>query len=399
MEMPILGWTGIWHKNVTPVRYAEARDMGLTILMQRVPDVDSARRLLDMAQGQGLKLLVRMDSLTNEEQCVSVALALKDHPALAMYFIKDEPGRGWFPKLGRIFERMNAADPKHAPYANLFGSLAADVRFPRWCYGGDSNEYSEYVRDFLDAVPVRFLSFDQYPIVFDSDASNRACKVVQTWYESLEVCRAECKARKLPLYAFARSSGNSKGTRPVPQLRYLMLQNNVNLAYGAQMLQYFVYWPLGASLQPGPFAIEGSRRRTTIFDRVREANRLVQARAFVFVGCEVERVRHMGEEIPAKTTRLAADDLPTWCKSLETQDGGAVVSRLVNDGREYLAVVNRSPEEELTLKVDFAKGVARVRDDGSVVKASLYNGEYWMEPGAMEVFAAPTVAEETKREN
>ena len=83
---------------------------------------------------------------------------------------------------------------------------------------------------------------------------------------------------------------------------------------------------------------------------------------------------------------LEAGDLPPWVKSLETPDGGAVVSRLVNRGSECLAVVNRSPDKELTLKIDLAPGVKRIRDDGTVVDAALYTGEYWLDPGAMEIF-------------
>ena len=402
-EIPILGWTGIWPSHVTPTRYAEARDMGLTILMQRAADVEDARRLLDMAHGTGLKLMIRLHALTNEAACADVAIALKNHPALALYFVKDEPGRGWFERLGRIVGKLNAIDPDHAPYVNLFGCLTGDVSLPRWCYGGDSDVYSEYVKDFLNAVPVKFLSFDQYPVVFAGDATNgtRTAMTKPSWYESLEVCLAECKARNLPLYAFARSSGNSKGTRPVPQLEHLMLQHNVNLAYGAQMLQYFVYWPLGASLQPGPFTLEWPRRRTTLFDRVRGANRRIQARAFVFLGGKVERVRHTGVDIPATTTRLSANDLPPWCKSLETEfpstgatgvspvAAGAVVSRIINGEREYLVIVNRSPTSELTLKIAFDEGVKRIRDDGTIVDATLYIGEYELEPGAMEVFQRP----------
>ena len=40
-------------------------------------------------------------------------------------------------------------------------------------------------------------------------------------------------------------------------------------------------------------------------------------------------------------------------------------------------------------KIAFAPGVKRIRGDGTVVDASLYTGEYWMEPGSMEVFLSP----------
>ena len=96
-----------------------------------------------------------------------------------------------------------------------------------------------------------------------------------------------------------------------------------------------------------------------------------------------------GEFIPAGTTPFASGDLPSWVKSLETPDGGAVVSRLTNGGKEYLVVVNRSPDKELTLKLNLAPGVKYVRYDGTVLDASLYTSEYWLDPGSAEIFQAP----------
>ncbi len=58
----------------------------------------------------------------------------------------------------------------------------------------------------------------------------------------------------------------------------------------------------------------------------------------------------------------------------------------MNAGKEYLVAVNRSPERELTLKIALAPGAKRIRTDGTLVDAALYSGEYWLEPGAMEVF-------------
>ena len=67
----------------------------------------------------------------------------------------------------------------------------------------------------------------------------------------------------------------------------------------------------------------------------------------------------------------------------------AVASNKFQSGTEYLVAVNRSPEKELTLKIALAPGAKRIRTDGTLVDAALYSGEYWLEPGAMEVFQAP----------
>ena len=70
-ELPILGWHGIQPDQVSAARYAEARDMGMTILMQWAPDVATARRFLDLAQAQGLKLMIHMGDLYDEENSES----------------------------------------------------------------------------------------------------------------------------------------------------------------------------------------------------------------------------------------------------------------------------------------------------------------------------------------
>ena len=393
--IPILGWHGIQPDQVSAARYAEARDMGMTILMQWAPNVETARKYLDLAQGQGLKLMIHMGDLYEEGKCEAVARALKDHPALAMYHIVDEPLIPAFDKIGRIVRKMNAADPVHEPYVNLINCVG---RNPSQWYGG-TDSYPEYVKTFLDKVPVKSVSFDKYPVIarefFPKDAPLRTCEagycVKTNWYETLEPCYREAKARKIPMYAFAQSCAYRCQDRwdfAEPQVAHMLLQQNVNLAYGAQLLQYYVYWQT-SSHESMPFSVQKPYLRTSVFDRVREVNRRIQARAFVFAGCNVKSVRHTGKEIPTATTRLTATDLPPFVTSLETPDGGAVVSRLANAGTEYIAIVNRSPERELTLKIGFTAGVKRIRDDGTVVDAALYSDEYWLEPGSMEIFAAP----------
>ena len=392
-EIPILGWHGIQPDQVSAARYAEARDMGMTILMQWAPDVPTARTFLDLAQANGLKLMIHMGALYDETACEGVARALKDHPALAMYHIVDEPKIPAFDKIGRVVRKMNAVDPDHEPYVNLINCVG---RNPNYWYGG-TDSYPEYVRQFLDKVPVKSVSFDKYPVIardfFPKDAPLRTCPtgycVKTNWYETLEACFHEAQARHLPLYAFAQSCAYRCQDRwdfAEPQVAHMLLQQNVNLAYGAQLLQYYVYWQT-PSHESMPFSSQKPFLRTSVFDRVREVNRRLQGRANVFVGCEVKSVRHTGAEIPVATTRLVQQDLPPFVKSLETPDGGAVVTRLANGGREYLVVVNRSPESELTLRIGLAPGVKRIREDGTEVAAALYTGEYWLEPGAMEVFA------------
>ncbi|MFR5871391.1 MAG: hypothetical protein ACLUEV_06990 [Alistipes sp.] len=78
------------------------------------------------------------------------------HPALAGYFLRDEPLSSDFPALGEWARKVQAVDDKHFCYLNLFpngGKEHLDA------LGVQS--YREYVSRFDREV--QFLSFDHYP--------------------------------------------------------------------------------------------------------------------------------------------------------------------------------------------------------------------------------------------
>jgi len=397
-KIPILGWHGIPSKLVTAERYAEARDMGMDILMQAAPDIESARRFLDLAQDAGIKLCISLDDARNPAKCVDAVNSLKTHPALAMYNIVDEPQTHTFAKWGRIVQLVNEADPAHEAYVNIVGDLGLGYSNR---YYGVAADYKEFLGKFVSRVPVKTISFDVYPLKSKAELPTGTSlrnglggvEVDEAWYNSLETVLARRKelGHGFAGFALCNAHRNSKKPYMEPQIPHMMLQQNVNLAYGAKMLQFFVYWPVcnyhteRYEWQAQTFTESEPYLRTTIYDRVREVVRRIQARAFVFAGGEVVKVRHTGE-VPRGAARLVPGDLPEWVKSLETPDGSAVVSQFVNGNVEYVVVVNRSPDTELTLRIGLADGVRRVRADGSIVSAALYSSEYWLEPGAMEVF-------------
>ena len=392
-ELPIMGYSGFSAASPNlEMRYREAKECGLTALMQGFGTTEDARKCLDMAQRAGIKLLFSNRKLF-EADGSQFAAAVKDHPALMAYYVRDEPSVDDFGNLGRAVRAIQAVDSVHPCIVNWFG------RVDRMQYWYHVPTFEEYIDRFVKQVPTPILSFDQYPVLnpglFPTPVFRPAtgdCHLQTNWYHSLETVLDTSKKTGRPYWAFALSCAlrhKPGNDYPIPTEGHLRLQQNSNLAYGAQGLWYYSYHaspknPGKMFSQGHPLASDG--RRCTVYDRMRRVNAELQRRAFVFLGATVEKVRHTGETVPLGTTRLEEGDLPQWAKSLETPDGGAVVSRLVNGGKEYLAVVNRSPDKELTLGLDLAPGVKRIRDDGTIVDAAVYTKEYWLDPGAMEVF-------------
>ncbi|MBR2838055.1 MAG: hypothetical protein IKE55_04705 [Kiritimatiellae bacterium] len=409
-ELPIVGYGGF--SAVAPdieMRYREARECGLTALMQGFGDAAQVRKCLDAAQRAGIKLILSNRKLF-EADGSQLAADVKGHPALMAYYVRDEPNADDFANLGRAVRAIQAVDSAHPCIVNWFGRVNG-ARMQYWYH---VPTFEEYTGRFLKQVPTPILSFDQYPVLnpglFPTPTFRPAmgdCHLQTNWYHSLETVLDVSKRSGRPYWAFAISCAlrhQPGNDYPIATEGHLRLQQNSNLAYGAQGLWYYSYHaspknPGKMFSQGHPVASDG--RRSTVYDRMRRVNAELQRRAFAFLGAKVERVRHTGVPwpggdvrldgrfVPPGTAVLEPGDLPKWVTSLETPDGGAVVSRLANGGREYLAVVNRSPDKELTLKIGLAPGAKRVRDDGAVVDAALYTAEYWLDPGAMELFQSP----------
>ena len=407
-ELPIMGYSGFPSTAANlEMRYREAKECGLTALMQGFGNEVQVRKCLDTAQRVGIKLLLSNRKLF-EADGSQLAAAVKDHPALMAYYVRDEPSVNDFDNLGRAVRLIQSVDSVHPSLVNWFGRVD---RMQHWY---KVPTFEEYVNQFIEKVPTPILSLDQYPVLdpglFPTATFRPAtgdCHLQTNWYHSLETVLDTSKRTGRPYWAFAiccalrHKPGNDY---PIATEGHLRLQQYSNLAYGAQGLWYYSYCvdpkDKGRHFSQGrPLASDG--KRSTVYERMRRVNREFQSRAFVFLGAKVEKVRHTGvpwpgegtrlsgEFIPPGTTPFAPGDLPPWVKSLETPDGGAVVSRLMNGGKEYLVVVNRSPDKELTLKLNLASGTKYVRYDGTIADAAFYTTEYWLDPGMAAIFQSP----------
>lgn len=391
-KLDIFGWGYVPPKFVDAARYEEAAEAGFTVLMQWVNSIDHAKELLDLAQQKGLKL--QLQGNETRTPLKDLVAATKGHPALHGFTMADEPAVGDFAKVKAKIESLRAIDPdkSHVYYVNVFGPVQEPEK---WC---GTPTYEEYLEKVLSDLPLDLFSFTCYPVRTASPMDGESfrnpkdpCIVLDRWYDALEKISAQTKAKGLPFWGFALATAHRVYPGhdfPVPTMGHLRLEAYSNLAYGAQGLQYFTYWnvaPGSLKFNNPPFTGEG--KSAPVYDRMRALNHELKAREFVFAGAKVRGVRHTGTEIPMGTKPLTT--LPKGVKSLATPDGGAVVSILENDGKLYLVVVNRSPNDEMTLDIELEDGAERVREDGTIMKAAAHSTEYWLAPGACEIFRLP----------
>lgn len=355
-QFPVIAWTDSQTPEQLVTRFKSMKDCGINVYLGWYKSLDEVTLALDAAQKAGIRLITKSDELFSDTE--NTVRTMMSHPALFGYHIKDEPEVSDIPTLASQVKAIRAVDDKHLCYINLY---------PNWAWG-NIDGYMSKLTSYLSQVPVRFLSFDHYPVMeVDGVSSLR-----REWYKNLEDIRRVSRARNIPFWAFALSlSHRLDGVLyPIPTLAELRVQMFSNLAYGAQGFQYFTYWGI---YQNGP---------TQVYDRVKTLNRELQSLSKIFLGADVTDVRHTGANLPYGTKALTT--LPEGVSSLSTSDNGAVVSRVRKDGKAYIAIVNKDYKADMTLDVAFTGETWQIDKEGC--RAEAKSGRFTVAPGDMVLF-------------
>ncbi|MBN1419599.1 MAG: beta-galactosidase [Planctomycetes bacterium] len=366
-RIPVHAWIGPPSSETTRARYEELAEAGFTHSFSGFSDAEEMAKALEVAREAGIRLFLHFPGVSADPE--GTAKRFKDHPAIAGYHITDEPNASRFAGLAEIVKKIQAIDAEHGCYINLFPNYANQAQL-------GCATYREHVDRFVAEVPVRFISFDHYPIVGD--------RLRPEWYENLEIIAKAAREAKKPFWAFALAVAH--GPYPIPTLAHLRLQVWSDLAYGAQGIQYFTYWTVQSStwnFHDAPIGKDGER--TVVYDRVKAMNAEIRALSPVFLGARILKVGHTGNPIPRGTH--AYEPAPP-VKAVETGGAGAVVSLIENGGARYLAIVNRDFAKLMPLSIAFDGSVpiGRVEKDGTIRALAERTVRAEVEPGDIAIF-------------
>src|SRR5205807_1492074 len=181
-------WCGPPENFVTLERYQQIADAGFTIVMPPCGGmtVQSNQKSLELAEKVGLKVFVQDGRMPmaigkNEQATKSLDGIIADYskyPALAGYFVGDEPASSAFPGLAEVVAYLKEKDPAHVAFVNLFPNYA-----PLNVLGGKS--YDDHVEQFIKIVKPFAVSYDHYhfkksgdgPLFFKNLQSVRAASL------------------------------------------------------------------------------------------------------------------------------------------------------------------------------------------------------------------------------
>ena len=362
MEVPdefiLLTWTGIVDVNYAEWQLQKMVECGINTYLGWRETYDELEVILNAADKVGINVIVSSPELESDTK--NMVERMTAHKSFYGYHIEDEPEVSEFPILADRINEILKYDKEHPCYVNVY---------PNWAWGGE-NGYISKLRSFLKEVPVPFLSFDNYPI----KNVNGAIEVRSDWYHNLEDIRTAAKEAKMPFWSFALalSHGTAEASYPVPTLAQMRLQQFSNMVYGAVAFQYFTGWGY----------IQNNKIVQKVFDIVKQVNSELKSMQKIFLGANIKGVWHTGDNIPSGTKKL--NILPSGVTKLQTSSTGAVVSSFTNNGKNYMAVVNKNCEASMALTVGFkVDNVVTVAKGGA---ESPVQENYQIEAGDILIF-------------
>jgi hypothetical protein len=240
---------------------------------------------------------------------------IKDHPSMWQYYLADEPKMDRLKELQEIQQRIARYDKEAKCYINLLPNSSKQV-----LQAIGVKKYPEYLQAF-STVKQPQISYDFYPV---------QGKVVRgdVWYSILNDIREESLRTGKPFWAYVLCVPHF--IFPMPTIEHLRLQCYINLAYGAQGIQYFSYSTPEPTKQynfhDGPLLRNGKKSDT--YKLVKKMNEELQPVASLFWKGKVTGIEHR-----------------------KCVDGSILVSHFQKGDRSYTCFVNKSADKDVTVSL------------------------------------------------
>ena len=333
----------------TDEHFRKMAECGMDMLT--IESSDNWLEQLDLAHKYGMKGILFVNGPAgdyyrdrSDTQLTDIIEIAKNHPALAGYQIFDEPHLRSLAQMKFEKARVEELDPNpdHPVYINFGPSNGSEA-----AYG--VREYAEYVETIVTECDLKFITFDQYPVYEGY--------IDPSWTRTLDIIFNTAKRYNIPFWAFTLCC--KEWYREDPTLENIRLQCNVNLAYGAQVNQFFVYRATSGT-NFAPLMNDGSY--TAAYDYCKSYCREMHNRGFVFAGCNVKQLRSKNG-FGTYLYNLSSADLPAKIKGMEIA-GEAIVSFVENRGNEYLVVVNGNWQNHCIIDAEFDGIVYSIDHDG-----------------------------------
>lgn len=271
--------------------------------------------------------------------------AFKNAPNFSGWYLSDEPRFDRLENLKNVYNNLYLSNPQKLVYINLIGGLGK-------VFTGNFTNYNQYLDYIQKLFQPQLWSYDFYPISINQGKININ---YDTFYYNLECFRNISLKTKRPFWAFCQSMAFKSNWNqcPAPTEEYLKFEAYSALAYGAQGIIYWTYGLVSSndseSYSSALVGLDGKKTKAWYY--AKKVNNEIKKFNNIFYNCNVKEVKHTGNKIYKGTTKLEGIFGPF--KEIKGSDPGLLVSRVENQGRSYVVIINRDVfnQQKVSLKL------------------------------------------------
>lgn len=266
-------WCGPPAAELTKARFAEIKAAGFTTVSNACDGTTYVAaynsKMLALAKDAGLDAIVSDARISAALAGTSPASNLDgtvadyaNEPALAGYFVGDEPSQGQFSAIAGVVSGLATRDPAHFSYTNLLPDYASAAQL-------GTSTYDDYVGQFLSTAKPKVFSYDYYPFLTGGGEA-------PTFFADMAVVRAHALATGTPFWQFTQAISYN-GHRATTEAEKLWVGTET-LAYGGAGISYFTYWtPPQTSENFGSAIIDINGAETSQYAEVQAINARLSA--------------------------------------------------------------------------------------------------------------------------
>lgn len=336
----------------TNLQYEAISEANIDVIQDIVGWISPVDKLtmLDMADSHNLKMVVADNRINGSNADITAMVnTYINHPALAGYYVKDEPTVSQLQDAANRYQKLLTLDNFHDPHVNLFPSYATGAL-------GSINYELDYVENWIQKVVstnLRYLAMDNYPFLL-----NGTFREVP-YFHDLDVIRRVGLKYNIITSGYLQSIGNSTELRR-PNANELRYSAYSHLAYGIKKPVWFSYWtPTGGAETFTNGIIDAAGNKTDLYVPFKALNFEMKQLGKTLVKLNANAVYHTGTTIPSGTSRPAANFI--WQPQNAAQS--MIITHFVDPvaGKEYIMVVNKSFTAGNTFSFTTANRVSNVK--------------------------------------
>ena len=245
-------------------------------------------------------------------------------------------------RKGSTLEQIIGWIRKYDPCHPIFTGVIAGVDFS--ILNGVAYNYKHYIEDLEYNLSPSLWPYRYFPY---PGSSTTVSYPFSYFYKGLETFAFMARYTNVPMWSYVKTLTGTGGTPPSEaQMR---LEAFSALAYGAQGIAYWRYRPESDS-EKG--LVTSTGEKTDQWRHAQKINQEIATFNSVFAGCQLVECRHTSTQ-PNGTCKLSMSFGPFH--NINTKIAGVLVSHILNNGNNFLVIVNHSATASQEITINFSR--------------------------------------------